>query len=253
MLCAPYLLDPRPDGVHVVWHTERPGGSQVVLVGASVAAMSRTEARTAAAGPADAGSGWRRFPAVTTPLSRTREDQESSVPGRSYPGVTRRPVYRQFATVTGLATGRTPYRVVSDGTVTAAYSLAPAVPRDRPVRLLLTSDHQLKPMVPANLAKVAQTAGVTFDGVLMAGDMVNTPDRASEWFDTTAEPAFFPTFSAILPHSPLFPTIGNHDVMGRWSDSATLEEQFNDPQPGAWDVTTYEELFPPRARPASGW
>ncbi|GAA4706809.1 metallophosphoesterase family protein [Phytohabitans rumicis] len=240
MLCEPYLLDPRPDGIHVVWHTELPGSAHFVLVGPGVAEMSDEQARTA---PSE-GPGWRRFAATTHAMSRTREDQESSVPGRTYAGVTRRAVYRQLAAVTGLPAGRTPYRVVSDGTVTPVYTLAPAVPPDQPVRLLLSSDHQLKPMVPANLAKVAETAGVAFDGVLMAGDLVNAPDRASEWFDSTAEPAFFPTFARILPHSPLFPTIGNHDVMGRWSDTATLDEQFNDPQPDDWDVTTYEELFP---------
>lgn len=244
MLCEPYLLDPTPDGVHVVWHTEEPGAHHAVLVGPAVAEMSDAQARAAATGPTGDGPGWRRFSAGTTPLSRTREDQESAVPGRAYRTVTRRPVYRQLATVTGLAAGRTPYRVVSGGTVTAPYTLAPAPPPDQPVRLLLTSDHQLKPMVPANLAKVAETAGVTFDGVLMAGDLVNAPDRASEWFDTTSGPPFFRTFRWILPHSPIYPAIGNHEVMGRWSDTATLDEQFNDPQPGAWDVTTYEELFP---------
>lgn len=259
MLCEPYLLDPQPDGVHVVWHTERPGPCQVALVGTGVPALTDEEALAAATGPSDRGEGWRRFQADAAPLSRTREDAESSVPGREYAMVTRRPVHRHIATVRGLVAGRTPYRIVSmdhDGTATLTrlYSLAPAVARGRPVRLLLSSDHQLKPMVPANLTKAAETAGVALDGVLMAGDLVNVPDRASEWFDTTAEPAFFASFGGtaagrwrgapILPHTPLFPAIGNHEVMGRWSDTATLDEQLNDPQPGAWDVTTYEELFP---------
>jgi hypothetical protein len=244
MLCEPYLLDPTAGGVHVVWHTEAAGSRQAVLVGPAVPAMTEDEARAAATGSAVEGGGWRRFGADTVALSRTREDQESSVPGRTYPVVTRRPVHRHLATVTGLAEGRTPYRVVSEGTVTAVYTLAPAPPPDRPVRLLLTSDHQLKRMVPANLAKVAETAGVTFDGVLMAGDMVNAPDRASEWFDSATEPPFFRTFARILPHSPIYPSIGNHEVMGRWSETATLDAQFNDPQPDDWDITTYEEMFP---------
>jgi hypothetical protein len=252
MLCEPYLLDPRPDGIHVVWHTERPGSGHAVLVGPAVPAMSDGEAVRAATGVAGEGDGWRRFTATTAPLSRTREDSESSVPGRNYTGPTRRPVYRQLAVVDGLAPGRTPYRVVSDGVVTAAYSLATATAANRPVRLLLTSDHQLKPMVPANLARAAETAGVVLDGVLMAGDMVNAPDRASEWFDSTAEPPFFGSFAGILQHSPIYPAIGNHEVMGRWSETATLYEQFNDPQPDAWDVTTYEEMFPAPASAAGG-
>ncbi|MEJ3744603.1 metallophosphoesterase [Actinomycetes bacterium KLBMP 9797] len=244
MLCEPYLLDPWPDGVHVVWHTERPEPAQAVLVGAAVPEMTGDAARAAATGPADEGRGWRRFPAEARPLSRTREDAESSVPGRRYDAVTRRPVYRQLAAVRGLSPGRTPYRVVSGSTVTAVYSLAPAAPAGQPVRLLLSSDHQLKPMVPANLAQAADTLGAALDGVLMAGDMVNVPDRASDWFDATAAPAFFRSFARILPHTPIFPAIGNHEVMGRWSETATLDEQFNLPQPDHWDVTTYEEMFP---------
>lgn len=178
-------------------------------------------------------------------------------------------MYRHLVQVTGLAAGRTPYRVVSvDGwgraTVTAAYSLAPAPPTGSGVRLLLTSDHQLKPMAPANLAKVAETVGVRLDGVLMAGDMVNVADRASDWFDCGSGRAFFASMTGraettiagrtyrgapLLPHTPLYPAIGNHEVMGRWSDTASLDSQFNDPQPRevaewGWDVTTYEEMFP---------
>jgi len=264
LLCQPYLLDPDATGVYVVWHTETPGTTQVVLVGTAVAAMTGPEARDAATAAGAGGAGWRRFTAQTHRLTRTREDADSRVPGRTYSQVTPRPVYRHLARVTGLAPGRTPYRVVSIDeqgrpTVTPTYSLAPAVPPGRGVRLLLTSDHQLLRMTPANLAKVAETVGVHLDGVLMAGDMVNVPDRASEWFDSTAGPAFFAAMTGraattiagrtyrgapLLQHTPLFPAIGNHEVMGRWSATASLTSQFNHPQPAHWDVTTYEELFP---------
>ncbi|SBT43817.1 metallophosphoesterase family protein [Micromonospora narathiwatensis] len=267
LLCEPYLLDPQPDGIHVLWHTEQVGRCQVVLVGVDVPRLTEQQAYAAATGPAESGDGWRRFAAETRPLSRMREDAESSVPGRTYAGVTPRRVYRHLARVGGLPAGRTPYRVVSvdDGghaTVTATYSLAPAVSPGRPVRLLLTSDHQLMPMVPANLATVGETAGTALDGVLMAGDMVNVPDRASDWFDSTRRPAFFASFAgraagrwpgaSILPNTPLYPAIGNHEVMGRWSATGSLEEQFNDPQPGDWDVTTYAELFPVPRSDAGG-
>lgn len=264
LLCEPYLLDPGPGSVHVVWHTEGPGRRQTVLLGPAAAEMTEREAVQAATGPAESGVGWRRVDAVTAALTRLREDADSSVAGRSYRSVTRRPVHRQLATVGGLAAGRTPYRIVSlDGeasaTVTATYSLAPAVPAGRPVRLLLTSDHQLHPMTPANLAKVAEVIGTDLDGVLMAGDMVNVADRASDWFDSATGLAFFASLTGradhaiagwtyrgapILQHSPLFPALGNHEVMGRRSDSASLRHQFNDPQPDDWDVTTYRELFP---------
>ncbi|MEV0608200.1 metallophosphoesterase [Polymorphospora rubra] len=272
LLCTPYLLDPGPDRVHVVWHTESPGPVQVVLVGPGVAGLSEAAALAAATGPEATGPGWRRVTAVTTALSRMREDSGSRVPGRHYHKVRRRPVYRHLATVTDLPPGRTPYRVVAAGrvgraTVTDTYRLAPVAGPDQPVRLLLSSDHQLKPMVPANLEKVAQTVGVELDGVLLAGDMVNVPDRASEWFDTGTGRAFFAAFGGraehrlagrlyrgapILQHAPIYPTPGNHDVMGRWSDTTTLDEQFNDPAPDDWDVTTYSELFPLPASPEGG-
>ncbi|HEX8628074.1 MAG TPA: metallophosphoesterase, partial [Catenuloplanes sp.] len=113
----------------------------------------------------------------------------------------------------------------------------------------------------------AATVGVELDGVLLAGDLVNVPDRASDWFDSAAGPAFFATMTGrahgqvaghtwrgapLLQHTPLFPVIGNHEVMGRWSDTATLTEQFHDTRPDDWDVTTYEELFPLPASPAGG-
>jgi hypothetical protein len=269
LLCEPYLLDPQAGSVHVVWHTEEPGRGQVVLTGPAVAGMTRQEAVDAATGRHDDGDGWWRFEASTTRLLRTREDAESQVPGRTYPTVTYRPVHRHLATVTGLAPGRTLYRVVSidqrdHATVTAAYSLAPAAAPGTPVRLLLTSDHQLRPMALANLEKVAETAGYELDGVLGAGDLVNVPDRASDWFDTASGTAFFAAMTGrgagtiagrgyrgapILPHTPIFPAIGNHEVMGRWSETDSLRSQFNDAVPrhvaeDGWDVSTYGQLFP---------
>ncbi|MEO3819029.1 metallophosphoesterase [Plantactinospora sp. B24E8] len=271
LLCEPYLLDPGPESGYVVWHTEDPGNGHFVLVGPGVTGMTDWQAVDAATDDAATGPGWRRFTAQTRQLSRTREDAESRVAGRAWTGPVGRPVYRQLAEITGLAAGRTPYRVVSIDdqgrpTVTTAYSIAPAVSGDRPVRLLLTSDHQLKAMTAANLAKVAETVGVHLDGVLMAGDMVNVADRASDWFDCADAPAFFAAMTGraattiagrtwrgaeLLQHTPLYPAIGNHEVMGRWSETASLDSQFNDPQPADWDVTTYEELFP-RPRSEAG-
>ncbi|MGA1625619.1 MAG: metallophosphoesterase family protein, partial [Prochlorothrix sp.] len=105
----------------------------------------------------------------------------------------------------------------------------PLPPPDQPLKLLLTSDHQLKPMVAANLEQVAATVG-QLDGILFAGDLVNVPDRASEWFDDSRGGAFFPalqgharvklngrmyTGAPLIQSAPLFPALGNHEVMGR--------------------------------------
>ncbi|HEY0698894.1 MAG TPA: metallophosphoesterase [Micromonospora sp.] len=271
LLCEPYLLDPRPGGIHVVWHTDSPGVRNVVLLGPAVPEMTVETAVAAATGDVSGGPGWRRVEAVGTPLTRMRSDV-TPTPQRPEPTVRRRAVHRQFATVDGLPAGRTAYRVVSvdaDGpaAVSDSWTLAPAAAPDAPVRLLLTSDHQLKPMVPANLAKVADTVGVRLDGVLFAGDMANVADRAEDWFDCPSGRAFFASLGGrarheiagrvwsgapLLPHTPIYPTPGNHEVMGRWSDTASLDEQFDDPHPDDWDLTTYSELFPLPADPEGG-
>ncbi|MEK8226907.1 hypothetical protein NKG05_13705 [Oerskovia sp. M15] len=45
---------------------------------------------------------------------------------------------------------------------------------------------------PANLQAAAKTLG-DIDAVFLAGDLVNVPDRASEWFDDARGSAFFPS------------------------------------------------------------
>lgn len=237
-LSEPYLLDPSPDGVDVVWHTDAPARGEVLL------------------------DGVRRVAATSTALVSLHDDD----------GV-RRAVHRHRATVTGLAAGRTAYRVRSvfdsgETVESAVYSLAPAVPPDRPVRLLLTSDHQMWRNTPANLEMVAATVGVTLDGVLFAGDMVGVPDRASDWFDHPTGRGFFQSMTGraateiaarryrgatILQHTPLFPAIGNHEVMGRRPGPGSLKEKFDDPAPDAWDTAAYEELFPVPRGPAGPW
>jgi hypothetical protein len=130
-------------------------------------------------------------------------------------------------------------------------------------------------MVAANLQKVVETVG-RVDAVFFAGDLVNIPDRASEWFDRTEANAFFPTLQGrthsrlhgqiyhggeLIQHAPLFTALGNHEVMGRWSDTTSLADQFNDTYPRlaalrlnpdltldqlkaqSFNTDTYEELF----------
>ena len=130
------------------------------------------------------------------------------------------------------------------------------MPPGEPVRLLLTSDHQLKPMVAGQRRGGRRTVGVELDGVLFAGDLVNVPDRASDWFDRPR--AFFRVLAGradadlhghryrgapLLPHAPLYPAIGNHEVMGRRPGLRGLDALFDDPAPAAWDTAAYDELF----------
>ncbi len=245
LLTDPFLQLPTADAVHVVWFTAERGQDHQVEIGSDFSI---------------------RFPATTTRMSRTQEDATTPTP---------RAVWRHEARVNGLPAGeRTPYRVrsvLTGGTVLSeAYTLAPLPPEGAPLRILLTSDHQLKPMVAANLQKAMETAG-PFDAVFFAGDMVNVADRASEWFDDDRGTAFFPnmqghtqrripegesgriyTGASILQEAPLFTVIGNHEVMGRWS-SRGLTAQSSDfmprmpsqtqaPEGRFFNTITYEEI-----------
>ena len=192
--------------------------------------------------------------ANTTQLSRTREDAESHL-AKHYDRVTVRPIWRHEAEVTGLKPDRrVPYRVTSvreDGATVQSetYTLTAKPSPGKPLKILLTSDHQLKPLVAANLQKVVETIGQV-DLVLFAGDLINVADRASEWFDDAYGGSLFPGLQgracyelekngvktrykggAIIQHAPMYTAIGNHEVMGRFSTQESLNEQFYNTQP----------------------
>lgn len=222
LLTEPYLLDPGRGRVRVVWFTGEAGGPHVVELGDG----RRIEARTA--------------------VVRVLRDDE---------GV-RTTVFRHAAQLPGLGAQRIPYRVRSGSGASGRHTLRGAVPAGEPVRLLLTSDHQLKPMVAANIEAAASTVGMQLDGVLFAGDLVNVPDRASDWFSRPR--AFFRVLGGradaplhgrayrgapLLSHAPLYPAIGNHEVMGRRPGLVSLDALFDDPAPDAWDTVAYDALF----------
>lgn len=239
LLTDPFLQLPTESAVRVVWFTEFEGDRHWVTYGPN---LSQTAVAT------------------TTKLSRTREDFKSRVGTQTEDGQDQQPVmraiWRHEAVIEGLAPGtRVPYRVTSmkeNGTVTSdEFTAAPNPAAGTPLKILLTSDHQLKPMTPANLQKVVETVGQV-DAVFFAGDFVNIPDRASEWFDDNREVAFFPslqgrvrhtlekngvstsyTGGALIQYAPLFPAIGNHEVMGRFSMETGLNDQFDDSFPQA--------------------
>ncbi|MBD1809103.1 metallophosphoesterase [Microcoleus sp. FACHB-SPT15] len=249
LLTDPFLQLPTETSVRVVWFTEFEGSRHSVAYGQGLT---------------------RSAIATTTKLSRTREDQLSKVgeqtqEGQIYKQPTMRDIWRHEAEVTDLSPGdRVPYRVTSvqdngQSVSSRQFTLAPTPTSQTPLKILLTSDHQLMPMTAANIQKVAQTIGKV-DAIFFAGDLVNVPDRASEWFDDNRGGAFFPTLQgranykldkdgvkasytggALIQYAPLFTATGNHEVMGRFDKVSNLNEQFNDPYPRAVAEAIYQK------------
>ncbi|EHC19648.1 metallophosphoesterase [Fischerella thermalis BR2B] len=266
LLTDPFLQLPTPNSVRVVWFTEFAGNKHLVSYGENLAI---------------------KVLATTTKLSRTREDQQSRVGSQTQDGqIYQNPVYRHIwrheAEITGLIPNtRIPYQITSvrednQSVSSEVFTLAPTPTPNTPLKILLTSDHQIKPMVAANLQKVVETVG-RVDAVWFAGDLANIPDRASEWFDDNRGGAFFPclqgrakyeiehngiktsyTGGQIIQHAPMFTCIGNHEIMGRYAQKGSLNEEFNDTIPRAaalklygeqslkensFNTDTYEEIF----------
>ncbi len=247
LLSDPFLQLPTATSVRVVWFTEFAGSEHKVAYGQNFNSSAV---------------------AITTKLSRIREDQDSKLGHQTQTGqyTTMRDIWRHEAEVTELAPGiRVPYRVISvreDGKTTnsAQFSLAPQPTPDTPLKILLTSDHQLKPMTAANLEKVVETVG-RVDAVFFVGDLVNVPDRASEWFDDDRGGAFFPSLQGranykldkkgvkttykggeIIQHAPMFTAIGNHEVMGR-AKNGSLNDELEDAIPRAVAKQIYQRKF----------
>ncbi|MDJ0745063.1 MAG: metallophosphoesterase family protein [Xenococcaceae cyanobacterium MO_167.B27] len=255
LLSDPFLQLPNSDSVRVVWFTEFQGDRSYLRYGKDL--ETQTEA-------------------TTTKLSRVREDQKSRV-SQEYTQPTTRDIWRHEAIVNGLTPNqRIPYQVFSikDREVISSkqFTLASNPTPDTPLKILLTSDHQLMPMTAANLQKVVETVG-RVDAVFLAGDLINIPDRASEWFDDSRGGAFFPALQGranyklgdtiykggeIIQYAPLFPALGNHEVMGRFSTTKSLNDQFYDSIPrsvakklypqedvknNSFNSDTYEEIF----------
>jgi len=273
LLTDPFLQLPTETTIRVVWFTEFAGDRHIVTYGENLDRSSQ---------------------AKTIQMSRTREDQHSRVGDQTENGLVysqpvKRPIWRHEAEITDLKTGvRVPYRVTSwreDGASISSdvFTLAPKPQPGTPIKILLTSDHQLKPMTAANLQKVVETVG-RVDGVFYAGDLVNVPDRASEWFDDQRGNALFPGLQGrahykmshdgveviynggqIIQHAPMFTCIGNHEVMGRYERKGSLNEEFDDTIPRevaeklypgeslenfSYNTVTYSEIFTlPESKP----
>lgn len=242
LLTDPFLQLPTENSVRVVWFTDFEGSQHQVIYGDKLAQYAE---------------------AKTTQLSRVREDENSKItPG--YSQTTKRDIWRHEAEVNNLIPDqRTSYQVISikngEEIKSNIFSLAPKPRLGSPLKILLTSDHQLMPMTAANLQKVSETIGKV-DAVFFAGDLVNVADRASEWFDDNRGGAFFPCLQGkanyilekdgvktiykggqLIQFAPLFTAIGNHEVMGRFSENK-LNEQFNDAFPRDQTEIYYQEL-----------
>ena len=239
LLTDPFLQLPTNNSVRVIWFTEFLGIRHTVSYGDHLNQIVN---------------------AKTTKLSRSREDEKSRVLDEVKKGAVDgksifRDIWRHEAEVTGLTPGvRVPYQVKSEAengqfVTSKVFSLASNPIPNTPLKILLTSDHQLMPMVAANLQKVAETFGKV-DAVFFAGDLVNIPDRASEWFDDLRGRSFFPCLQGrafseldkngvktvyaggdLIQFAPLFTAIGNHEVMGRFTNNTGLNAQFNDSFP----------------------
>ena len=255
LLSDPFLQLPTADSVKVVWFTEFPDDRSYIKYGKELE---------------------KKIIATTTKLTRLREDQDSFL-NQKYTQPTIRDIWRHEVTVTGLTPNqRVPYQVSSINNQeiisSKIFSLASNPKPDSPLKILLTSDHQLMPMTAANLQKVVETIG-KLDAVFFAGDLVNVPDRASEWFDDNRGGSFFPCLQGranyqlgktiyqggeIIQHTPLFPTVGNHEIMGRFSLTQSLKDQFKNSIPrsvaqtlypqedlknNSFNTDTYEEVF----------
>ena len=244
LLTEPFLQFPTQTSIRVVWFTEFMGDGHAVAYGSNLLKSVFTK---------------------NIRLTHLREDQHSHLENQTYQKPTLREIWRHEADLTDLIPGeRISYRVTSIAEnnqliSSRTYTLEPAPTPGKSLKILLTSDHQIKPMVAANLQKVKETFE-RIDAVFFAGDLVNIPDRASEWFDDRRGNAFFPclqgrakyvmeydglqttyTGGQIIQNAPIFPCIGNHEFMGRFNTGKSLNEEFNDTIPRDVALSLYGE------------
>jgi hypothetical protein len=270
LLAEPFLQFPDAHSVSVVWFTEfeaRRSGVQV-----SHEATSQIE------NICGSHETWTFHPALSKRIAGLAEDAGSLVP-KPPSRAKERVVWRHEARVP-LPTSHRPWRyrvsnspkkkTRSPKVWSEVYEVMPFARRNGTVRLLLTSDHQLKANAPRCMEIVAAremgrptTEGEAgLHGILFAGDLVNVPDRASEWFDASNGCGFFPGLQgtaefpqgsgrrsggALAQRLPLYPCVGNHEVMGAWAPG-DAKINFDGTVPlsvreDGWNTRAYESIF----------
>lgn len=263
LLTRPFLQMPTDSTVNVVWFTEYEGEKHALIYGDGLEELLAQEDVTWDDIQAYVHEGLKIADADTMQMSNFKEDASSSQEGETYTTLTERDVWRHEAVAIDLTQGqRVPYAIVSFNDcgsmiVSDSYTLAPKPAADSANIILLTSDHQSKLMTPASMQKVQETVG-TVDAVFFAGDLVNVADRASEWFDNSLGGAFFPGLQGyasrviesngyytaykggeIIENAPVFPAIGNHEMMGRYYKTTSISA---DPKPVSVAKAAYEKV-----------
>ena len=152
LLTEPFLQFPTQTSIRVVWFTEFMGDKRSLMPSALRHIVNY-------------GSNFSKsVSAKTIKLNHLREDKNSCVGNKTADGLDQKPVFREIWRHEALLTDLTPgkrisYRVTSttennESISSKTYTLQPAPLPDKPLKILLTSDHQIKPMVAANLQKV---------------------------------------------------------------------------------------------------
>lgn len=230
LMTEPILQNPGNNSVYVQWFTSGEGDNHSVLLYEN--------------GPGSEPS--RVIKANSVKMERLRGgNKESNCNNASIS----QDIYKHIALVEdlpaneGRSVNRVLYKIESDGRRSRMYSLAANPSQGTDVKILLTSDHQIKKMCAANIEKVLDTVG-RVDAVWCAGDIVDVSDRAYDWF--YADNAFIRVMTGkaesnvngkvykgapILQYAPIYTAIGNHDVMGVYSADGDLSVQFNGPIP----------------------
>lgn len=236
----PILQNPTQTGVTVQWFTTNEGEENLLYLYDTSDSYDFLTSQNFSLGEPS-----RIIPASTIKLSRIRGGKEDA--NKDDSSITC-DIYKHVAIVDnlpeyhGYIEERIPYQVSTDNEKSDVFTLSASPSKGTPLKILLTSDHQIKNMVAANIQKVYETVGGV-DAIFMNGDLVDVSDRGYDWF--YADNAFFrcltgsandevngKTYSgaSLLQQAPIFTAIGNHDVMGVYDNVTPLATQFNEPR-----------------------